>query len=263
VPVPGGTQNTGGTHCLSGRPAVTSPQAFRATAEAFKSAFLQNGAEKVWENVVGVVVQPGVEFGDGEIFVYEAEAAETAALCAELKNHPGIVFEGHSTDYQPRRALREMVRDGVCILKVGPALTFYQREALFALSNIETELFEGGFLPCALSPSLFPQTLEEAMLAAPANWQNYYSGNAGVQRYKRKYSYSDRSRYYMNAPPVAESVKRLFANLSAAPIPLALLSQYMPGQAVKVRDGEILNDPQSLVLSRITDVIEDYVFALN
>ncbi|MDR0539249.1 MAG: class II D-tagatose-bisphosphate aldolase, non-catalytic subunit, partial [Spirochaetaceae bacterium] len=158
---------------------------------------------------------------------------------------------------------REMVRDGVCILKVGPALTFYQREALFALSAIETELFEGGALPSALTPSRFPQALEEAMLASPANWQNYYRGTGREQRYKRKYSYSDRSRYYMGCPPVAEAVSRLFANLAAAPLPLALLSQYMPAQAAKVRSGEIECTPQSLVFSRVTDVIEDYIYAVR
>ena len=53
----------------------------------------------------------------------------------------GLVFEGHSTDYQPAYCLREMVEDGVCVLKVGPALTFALREALLALDMIETEWF--------------------------------------------------------------------------------------------------------------------------
>ena len=34
-----------------------------------------------------------------------------------------------------------MVEDGIAILKVGPALTFALREGLFALEQIERELY--------------------------------------------------------------------------------------------------------------------------
>ena len=51
-----------------------------------------------------------------------------------------MVFEAHSTDYQTAGALRALVEDRWAILKVGPALTFALREALFALSAIEEEL---------------------------------------------------------------------------------------------------------------------------
>ncbi len=44
--------------------------------------------------------------------------------------YPNLVFEGHSTDYQLASSLRQMVDDGIAILKVGPALTFAMREAL-------------------------------------------------------------------------------------------------------------------------------------
>ena len=56
---------------------------------------------------------------------YDREAAK--ALTASLAAHGGMVFEGHSTDYQPRKCLRQMVEDGIAILKVGPALTFALR----------------------------------------------------------------------------------------------------------------------------------------
>lgn len=261
VPIPGGSQAGGLQDAGDAGLAVTSPQAFRATVEAFKAAFAADGLESVWERVVGVVVQPGVEFGDDDVHIYNAQAA--AALSAELRNHSGIIFEGHSTDYQPRSALREMARDGICILKVGPALTFYRREALFALAAIETELFDAGLIPSSRFPSRFPETLDAAMLAAPANWQNYYHGSAAEQRYKRKFSYSDRSRYYMSLPSITESTDRLFDNLSAVHLPYALLSQYMPAQAAKAQNGEIETTPRGLVLSRITDVIEDYREALG
>ncbi len=39
-----------------------------------------------------------------------------------------------------RRPIGELVRDHFAILKVGPALTFALREAIFALAQIEQEL---------------------------------------------------------------------------------------------------------------------------
>jgi D-tagatose-1,6-bisphosphate aldolase subunit GatZ/KbaZ len=149
-----------------------------------------------------------------------------------------------------------MVRDGICILKVGPGLTFYQREALFALSAIERELLGGeGDL------ARFPETLENTMLENPAEWTKYYRGTPKEQRFKRKYSYSDRSRYYFQYPQVAAAVNKLISNLSEIAIPIGLLSQYMPVEAVKVRKGIIEGKPRPLILSRITDLIDEYAFA--
>lgn len=51
-----------------------------------------------------------------------------------------MVYEAHSTDYQTQTAYQELVRDHFAILKVGPALTFALREAIFALAQIEQEL---------------------------------------------------------------------------------------------------------------------------
>ena len=54
---------------------------------------------------------------------------------AAIKDYPTLIFEGHSTDYQTKERLRELVEDGVGILKVGPGLTFAMREGLFALAK--------------------------------------------------------------------------------------------------------------------------------
>ena len=127
VPIPGGAQEAEDTL------AVTKPEDFADTVETYLTFF-----GDAMEDVIAVVVQPGVEFGDDQIFLYDHDKA--AALTAKLKDYPGLVFEGHSTDYQSRECLRQMVEDGVGILKVGPALTYAMREAIFALSMIEKEL---------------------------------------------------------------------------------------------------------------------------
>ena len=174
VPIPGGaTESEEGLH-------VTSPEDCKATIAAFKDAFYKRGLAEAWERVVGVVVQPGVEFGEDDIFVYNREKARD--LCQAIKDGP-LVFEGHSTDYQPRQALREMVEDGIVILKVGPALTFALREALFALENIEKIMLRGR----SVILSGFADTLETAMLEAPGNWNKHYHGDGFKQRINRAY----------------------------------------------------------------------------
>ncbi len=62
------------------------------------------------------------------------------ALSGALERLPGLVFEAHSTDYQPPAALAALVDDGFAILKVGPGLTFALREALYGLDAIAAEL---------------------------------------------------------------------------------------------------------------------------
>ena len=66
------------------------------------------GLEKAWNNVIAVVVQPGVEFGDESIHEYDRVAARD--LSNALGKYPNLVFEGHSTDYQTREKLRRWWR---------------------------------------------------------------------------------------------------------------------------------------------------------
>ena len=111
VPVPGGA--------MEDELAVTGPEQFRRELELFFRCCHQVGVDL--ENIVGFVVQPGVEFTNDTVHPYDRAAA--AELCRAKRDYPGIVFEGHSTDYQPVECLRQMVEDGIAILKVGPALT--------------------------------------------------------------------------------------------------------------------------------------------
>lgn len=125
-----------------------------------------------------------------------------------LEDYPHQVFEAHSTDYQTDRAYRELVDNHFAILKVGPALTFALREALFSLCHIEEEMY--GPEQC----SGLRQAIETAMLEAPQNWQKYYSGSEDQVRFARRYSFSDRIRYYWPTPAVQAAQQTLFHNLT-------------------------------------------------
>jgi len=248
VPIPGGSQEH---EELS----VTSKESCLATITAFKTAFAEAGLNEAWERVIAVVVQPGVEFSEDEVFVYNSEKAKN--LCSVIKSDE-FVFEGHSTDYQPRPAMKELVNDGIIILKVGPALTFALREALFALENIEKVIYSG----CNKALSKFTEVLDRVMLEKPDQWIKHYHGDEHKQKINRAYGFSDRVRYYLPEPVVKDSITRLVSNLNK-PIPLPLLSQFMPIQYMRVRDGTLINNVDDLILDRIGDCIDDYIYAIS
>ena len=143
------------------------------------------------------------------------------ALSRALERLPGLVFEAHSTDYQPAAALAALVEDGFAILKVGPGLTFALREALYGLDAIATELR-------ALAPEeSVERTMERVMLENPAHWRSHYPGTPEEQRLQRHFSYSDRIRYYWPDPRAVAAVDRLMDRLGERDIPQTLISQYL------------------------------------
>lgn len=249
VPIPGGAQEAEDSL------AVTKPEAFLETAAAYKRAFLDAGIEDGWKDIAALVVQPGVEFGDDQVFPYDHEAA--AKLCAALSNYPEICFEGHSTDYQSAENLREMVQDGIAILKVGPALTFGLREALFSLSFMEKEL-----VPQEQQAHVI-ETLEALMLKSPDNWKKHYHGDEKQLALARKYSFSDRCRYYIGQPEAAAAIDRLFDNLREYPLPMNMLHQFMPLSYEKVRGGLLPLDPRDLAMDGAARFMEDYEAAVR
>ena len=248
VPIPGGAQEA--EDSLS----VTSPEAFQDTVATYKHIFEEAGVKEGWKDVVAVVVQPGVEFGDDQVFLYDHDAA--TALCSALEKYPEVCFEGHSTDYQSAECLKNMVNDGIAILKVGPALTYGLREALFALSFMEKELVPED------KRADFIETLEKVMLAEPGNWQKHYHGDDKQLALARKYSFSDRARYYIGQPEVTKAIDKLFDNLREYPIPMNMLHHYMPVSYTKVRDGILTLDPKELALDGVANFMLDYEYAV-
>ena len=250
VPIPGGAQEN------EDSVAVTTPENCEETLAAFLKAFQRQNLEDAWNRVLALVVQPGVEFADESVVEYDRAAA--AALTAHLHNHPALVFEGHSTDYQPRERLKEMVEDGIAILKVGPALTFALREGIFALEQIEQELAK----LCGFVPSNFRWVMDQAMVDDSGYWKAYYHGDLGRKQYARAYSFSHRSRYYLANPAVQNALDVLLRNLCTHEIPLALLSQYLPRQYAKVRAGVLRRKAEDLLIDRIGDCVDDYLYAV-
>jgi D-tagatose-1,6-bisphosphate aldolase subunit GatZ/KbaZ len=246
VPPPGGA-----THAIA-ELAVTSPDAVQATLAVHRRAFAAAGVESALDRVVGVVVQPGVEFGNANVVLYRPEKAR--ALSGALNTMPGLAYEAHSTDYQPAAALRALVDDGFAILKVGPGLTFALREALYGLDAIAAELDAGG-------PKLQP-AMERLMLAQPRHWASHYPGTADEQRIQRHFSYSDRIRYYWPEPQAQAAVEALNARLAGRAIPETLISQHLARLYPAVVSGTLVSSPRDLCLAAIDAALDPYYEAV-
>ncbi len=251
VPPPGGAQEK------FAHATPTAVHHARQSIEATRQAFFSNGLAAAWERVIAVVVQPGVEFGEFALTPYR-RSPETAALKQLIEDYPALVFEAHSTDYQSRHALRQLVEDHFAILKVGPWLTLAFREAVFALEHIEREWLAGRK---SVQLSQVRAALERAMLARPQHWQKHHHGEENEIAFARRFSYSDRIRYYWNEPEVEAALQLLLANLSQSPVPQTLLSQYLPVQAQAVREGRLANTPADLIHHKIQEVLQIYAEA--
>jgi len=250
VPIPGGAQkNLNEIH-------VTPQAEIEQTIEITQQAFMKLGLQETWERVIAVVVQPGVEFGDSAIFEYQPDKARK--IVRFIESYPQLLYEAHSTDYQKVESLQQMVHDHFAILKVGPWLTFAYREAVFALSCIEEEWLSHSK---SIILSGIREVIEKVMLENPKYWINHYRGTATEVKFARKYSLSDRIRYYWPEPSIQKALQKLLANLSLQPVPLSLLSQYLPNQYQAVRMSEIQNSPMDLIKHKIREVTRIYSLA--
>lgn len=249
VPVPGGA------HEELGELSATSPDAARATIAAHRQAFEDHGVLDAWDRIIALVVQPAVEFDHLRVIQYDR--SKTEELRRVLDDEPVMLFEAHSTDYQLPERLKELVEDHWFVIKVGPGLTFNLREALFALSHIEDELIPPE------SRSNLRAVIETEMVTDPGRWDSYYVGDEDTQRIQRRYSFSDRLRYYLPDAAIVAAQEQLLDNLTDTGIPLPLISQYLPAQYLRVMRHELSPDPRALAMDRVKDALRPYSYACN
>ncbi|SEG57048.1 tagatose-bisphosphate aldolase subunit KbaZ [Vibrio hangzhouensis] len=247
VPVPGGAAEE------LGELEVTTPEAATETINCHYHAFKAQGLADCWSRVIGLVVQPGVEFDHTAVIDYQPEKALELSKMIGAHNH--MVYEAHSTDYQTQRAYDALVRDHFAILKVGPALTFAMREALFSLCNIEEEIVTKA------SCSHLKEHIEQQMCSNPSNWKKYYQGDSNQQRFARSFSFSDRIRYYWPDQQIARAQDKLFSNLTHSGLPFPLLSQYLPDQFNAIRNSDLESSPKAIVIDKIQQVLRAYAKA--
>jgi D-tagatose-1,6-bisphosphate aldolase subunit GatZ/KbaZ len=246
VPTPGGAQEEMEIE-------VTSTGSLQETLDVHRRAFSRKNLSSAWKRIIGVVVQPGVEFGNETVADYIPEKASD--LSKSILQHEGIVFEAHSTDYQTAESLQQLVNGHFGILKVGPELTFMMREAIFGLARIEQEWIAGK------EPSNIRAIIERVMIENPGNWKAYYHGEEHPVRVARAYSLSDRIRYYWPNAEISKALALLIQNLEQNPAPLPLVAQYLPRQAEAIRARSIRNNPTAMIHHKIRESLSRYAEA--
>ncbi|MDU6410239.1 MAG: tagatose-bisphosphate aldolase subunit GatZ [Yersiniaceae bacterium] len=245
VPVPGGEATA------IEQVHITTPEDAADTLRLHYQAFERAGLQAALPRIIALVVQPGVEFDHTRVVHYQSEAAR--ALTHFITTTP-LVCEAHSTDYQTPHAYRQLVQDHYAILKVGPALTFALREAVFALAAMEKTLV------AAESRSQILAVVDGVMLDEPHYWKKYYHPTFSRALVDLHFSLSDRIRYYWTHPRIQAALETLLTNLEQTEIPLGLLSQYLPVQFQRVLSGDLTAAPHALIIDKIQDVLRAYRF---
>lgn len=247
VPIPGGAW-----HALDDI-AVTEPEAALRTVAVHREAFHRAGAGPAFDRAIGVVVQPGVEFGNADVAHYRRQRSRELSLA--LERMPQFVFEAHSTDYQSPEGLAALVEDGFAILKVGPWLTFALREALYGLDAIADVLAPAG------AEGGLRAAMERLMTDEPGSWAKYYHGTDDEKRVQRHFSYSDRIRYCWPHPRARQAVDTLNQRLGGKTISETLISQYLPRLYPAVSAGRLKPEPKDLLLAAVRAVLAVYAEA--
>lgn len=239
VPIPGGETDD------MDELAVTTNERFQATIDTHRDAFEREGLADVWPRIVAIVTQPGVDFSHTAIHRFDPDAATD--LSRAVGDVPGLVFEAHSTDYQPDAALAELVEKHFFFLKVGPEVTFRMREGAFALAAMEDQLVADG-------ASNLVSTIDSCMDKNTSDWAPYYKGDADTVRVLRHYSYSDRIRYYWAMPDVKKALDTMIGNLEKTPPLESMISQYFPAR----KFGELAAGPRQLLTDSIKVSLSRY-----
>ena len=246
VPTPGGANQ----ELIDVSP--TTPSQAKQTIHTHILHIKNKGYANAIKRIIGLVVQPGIEFGSKNIIHYNRR--KVLKLKNILSDYPTLVFEAHSTDYQCTNKLNELVKDGFLILKVGPVLTFSLREALYGLDLIASELISSyGYRPLY-------ETMEGLMLSNPTHINNYYFGTAAEKQYLRHYSLSDRIRYYWNSEAAIIAVRNLINVIYGQKIPRALFKRYLP-VANKFANRPL--EPNDLLIYSVSEKLKLYSKACN
>ena len=250
VPPPGGARAEDGSMLVM----PTSAGSGRKTIAAHAQAFERRGLHSAWTRVSALVVQPGLEFAPDHVHHFDMQSSDL--LSDVLAPYPQLAFEAHSTDYQKPPVYAALARRHFTVLKVGPALTFAYRQAVYALDAV------ANWLAPASGRSQVPQVMEQLMLAEPRHWHKHYPGDNQGIHLLRHFSYADRVRYYWGQPQATQAVSQLMQLLTSIPAPLPpLLEQYFASDVVDAAhalQAQSFGWAQALVLSQVQTALRPY-----
>ncbi|MEZ5824979.1 MAG: class II D-tagatose-bisphosphate aldolase, non-catalytic subunit [Geminicoccaceae bacterium] len=251
VPPPGGARASGEGQGIE----PTRPERARHTLDCHRKAFADAGIADLWAQIVGLVVQPGLEFAATHLDHFDCSSPNE--LSHALSADPHICFEAHSTDYQAPAVFRELARRNFSVLKVGPALTFAYRQAVYALDHVRAVLDPSG------DGTRVSGMMESLMISNDESWKKHYSGSEPELRLQRHFGYADRIRYYWHAPEAKAAVHDLLDHLSATTPVEPVLRQYFCDRTLELErelPEEAGDWPQRLILAEIQRALKPYFF---
>jgi len=235
VPPPGGARAN-----ESGDIPATESAAARATLAAHDEAF-----GDLAPLIGGLVVQPGVEFGPST--VHHMPLDRDPGLLAAIADRPGVCLEAHSTDYQDPRVFPRLAELGFAFQKVGPALTFAYREALYGLDQLRSPKGQ------------LQDRMEKVMLDERSKWDSHYSGDDAALYQQRHFGLADRIRYYWPAPSASTAVEELKNDLPTT-LPDIALEQVFGRDVLDRSEKLIGSQVQRIIDAQIEIALEPYFF---
>lgn len=243
VPPPGGARMD-----ESGDIPPTTPASAAATLAAHRDAFVSAGLEPHIPQICGLVVQPGVEFSP--MHVHHMPLSREPGLKAVAATWPNLCLEAHSTDYQHPACFHRLAELGFAFQKVGPALTFAWREAVYALDHLAHVAGYTSAPPLA-------DVMEGLMLASPGNWQAHYHPPTDL-RLQRHFGLADRIRYYWPQPAAQAAVSALFEAVSGRDLPEPMLAQAFRPEVIARATSQGPATARSLTRAAISLALDPY-----
>lgn len=244
VPPPGGARAD-----EEGDIAPTSPAAAEKTLQAHRDAF----SDAAWSKVSGLVVQPGVEFAP--MHVHHFPTDRDPALRDVMLRWPDLCLEAHSTDYQHPEVFPKLANLGFAYQKVGPALTFAYRQAVYALDQMQAAAGWGQ--------AVVYDTMETLMLADADAWRGHYHGAPDQLKIARHFGLADRIRYYWAQPTAQSAVANLLSIFRGRTLPLPLLWQFFDNAVIARADAIGGITAQTLIAAQIQIALDPYFFESN
>ncbi|MDO6591903.1 tagatose-6-phosphate kinase [Loktanella sp. D2R18] len=216
VPPPGGARHDDETVL------PTDPADAARTISITKQAFAAAGLAHVWPRVRALVVQPGLEFAPAH--VHKFDETQPDFLTPVLADEAQMSFEAHSTDYQVPSVFRDLARRHFSVMKVGPALTFAYRQAIYALAAVQAWREDGPGVPAVMAA---------LMADDPGYWAGHYHGDEPMQKLMCHFGYADRIRYYWAKPEAQKAVAELEAKIDTDPPADPALMQYFSHDVIE------------------------------
>ncbi len=232
----------------------TPPERAIKTLEYHKAAFEAAGIADAWNKVIALVVQPGLEFAPMPVDHFDMSAPNN--LSKALVDYSEICFEAHSTDYQKDAVFSELAKRNFSMLKVGPALTFAYRQAIYALDHIRAHL-----IPSQNGYAVY-NVMEDAMLQDKTSWQGHYEGDEASLKLQRHFGYADRIRYYWPQENPQQALQKLEDDLQEKAAPLPLIEQYFDTKTLELADQLMQENTswvKALIYAQIQLALKPYI----